>query len=95
MRVGKRLKQKLKVIPRSHYEYTKNGEVISRSIPRKNAVYFRYYCCQGCYFDWGRWFEKRYMYKHEFGYANYMGILKKYWDNYKVDYGSNDYYETT
>ena len=87
MRVSKRLKQKLKYLPRRHFEYDENGD---RTKPRKNALYFHYWCCKECYFDWGRWFEKKHMYKHEFGYANYMGLLKKYWKNYEVNYGSTD-----
>lgn len=76
MRVGKRTKHKLKYAPRqSKHEVTIDG----RYRPRDNALYYKDYCCRGCYFDWGRWFEKRHMYQHDCAESNYDGLLKKYW----------------
>ncbi len=86
MRVSTRAKRRLEHLPRQWYSYTPTGEEIKR--PRKTAIYYPDWCCQNCYFDWGRWFEKRTMYKHNSAYANYKGLLKKYWKNY--DYAKED-----
>lgn len=76
-----RKKKLLKYVPRrSTHEATYNGEFR----PRDKALYYKDYCCKDCYFDWGRWFEKRHMYKHEAARSNYEGLLKKYW--VPVDY---------
>lgn len=88
MRVGKRTKQKLKYAPR----FGDNQ--------RSGVIYYKDYCCKGCYFDWGRWFEKRHMYQHDAAQSNYEGILKKYWvypNNYREQdlYPINDDTETS
>jgi hypothetical protein len=76
MNIRKQRKEKLKhVIRDSRYEVTMDG----RYRPRRNAVYFQDYCCRSCYFDWGRGFEQRSMYKHNSAESNYDGLLKKYW----------------
>jgi hypothetical protein len=69
-----RVKRKLRFIPR-----LLNEVQYLDARPRKNAVYFRDFCCDMCYFDWGRWFAKQHMYKHDSAFHNYHGILKKYW----------------
>lgn len=74
MNIRKRLKRKLKTIPRSIREIQ-----YLEDTPRKNGLYYNSYCCKSCYFDWGRWFEKKHMYKHDSAQSNYDGLLKKYW----------------
>ena len=82
MNIRQRKKKLLKYIPRrSTHELTYNGEFR----PRNNALYYKDYCCKGCYFDWGRWFEKKHMYRHDAAQSNYEGLLKKYWV-YPQDY---------
>ena len=83
MKVRKLHKQRLKHIPRASYHQN-----IERQRPRNDATYFSDYCCQGCYFDWGRFFDKQFMYQHNCAKDNYSGKLKKYWvspDDYAGD----------
>jgi hypothetical protein len=85
MNIRKQRKRKLKFIPRL-IKYIDG-------VPRNNALYYRYYCCKECYFDWGRWFEDRHKYKHNAALSNYEGALKKYWkyvSDYEVDTGENN-----
>lgn len=88
MRVSKRIKQRLKHVVRYWSPYGEEGEYKER--PRKAAVYTSDWCCPTCWFDWGRYYEKRMLYKHQFAYANYHGLLKKYWWKYDIekDWGS-------
>lgn len=76
MNISKRLKRKLKYIPR----YNPNNDFV----PRKDHLYYNQYCCRGCYFGWGRLFEKKHLYKHESAESNYDGIRKEYWVDYDV-----------
>ncbi len=81
MNIRKRLKNKLKLLPRySDHQATKSRR------PRKNATYFSDWCCSQCYWDWGRGWDGHYKYRHNCAKSNYDGLLKKYWkptDNYK------------
>ena len=53
---------------------------------RKDALYYDAYCCETCYWDWGRGFENRHLFKHDCAQSNYDGLLKKYWKTSKIDY---------
>lgn len=74
MKVRKLHKQRLKNLPRASYH--QNSE--SRR-PRETATYFSDYCCQQCYFDWGRFFDRKFRYQHNSAKSNSAGILKQYW----------------
>lgn len=74
MKVRKLHKQRLKNLPRASYH--QNSE---RQRPRNDATYFSDYCCKQCYFDWGRWFDKKFRYQHDSAKSNSAGILKQYW----------------
>ena len=56
---------------------------------RKDATYFENQCCSDCYWDWGHCWERRQLYKHEFTYSNYCGILKKYWVSSCINYAED------
>ncbi len=81
MNIRKQRKRKLKFVPRLiNYEDTLDG------LPRKNALYYCAWCCKQCYFEWGRYWEMKHLYKHDCAQDNYDGKLKKYWkDLSKVD----------
>lgn len=72
MNIRKQRKEKLKHVVR-------NVRYDDQCRPRKGMVYYQDYCCRSCYFDWGRGFELRHLYKHNSAESNYDGLLKKYW----------------
>lgn len=81
MNIRKQRKRKLKFVPRQD-SYV--DSFFKRK--RKDAVYFRDWCCKECYFQWGRYWELKHLYKHDYAQDNYDGKLKKYWkDLSKVD----------
>ncbi len=82
MRNSKKVKQRLKAIPRHWCRFNEDGTENKR--PRYNAIYFTDWCCSDCYFTWGRYWEKRTMYGHNFAYSNYCGLLKKYWKQNEI-----------
>jgi hypothetical protein len=87
MNQRQRVKQKLKHIPRySHHEVTSDG----RFRPRKNVLYYQDFCCKGCYFDWGRGFISKHLYKHNCAESNYDGLLKQYWIDANDKYSFTD-----
>lgn len=84
MNIRQRKKKLLKYVPRHMPEV----QYLDSRRPRKDAVYYRDWCCKGCYFDWGRGFEGRHLYKHNCAQSNYEGLLKKYWtdpDDYRYE----------
>jgi hypothetical protein len=82
MNIRKQRKRKLKFVPRLiKYEDTFD------KLPRKSALYYSKWCCKQCYFQWGRYWEMKHLYKHDCAQDNYDGKLKKYWkDLSKVDF---------
>lgn len=78
MKVRKLHKQRLRNIPRASYHEYNNR-------PRNRATYFSDFCCTGCYFDWGRWYDKKFLYRHDCAKSNYDGKLKKYWVSDRIE----------
>jgi len=78
MRAGSHTKKKMGLRP-----FSKQPD---QPALQKRAVYYHWYCCEQCYFDWGRYFEKAHLYKHHCSESNFKGLLKKYWKPDGPDY---------
>ena len=88
MNIRQRKKKLLKYAPR----HVSEVQYMNSRRPRKDAVYYRDWCCKMCYFNFGRGFVGRHLYKHDSAQSNYEGLLKKYWTSPK-DYRDEELYD--